>query len=95
MEEKNNDIKIWNFGYHHNKSMFYVEKVIDDINGLTILLKDSDNDKLVTIQFKEGVISYINTKENFLLNYWINIPKDILGYTFYITRKIPIYRFPL
>ena len=67
-------------------SKMYIEKLIDDSNGVTICLKREQGLKVLKVTF-DGVLSYRNTNESYLLKIWHDTEKSKLGKTFYIIQN--------
>ncbi len=90
MEKKAiNDFILWEIDLPDINGSFYYVKLIDNEKGLSIFLRrENEEHRLLKIFFEEGnFLSYINTHESFVLNYWDNIPSELTGNTFYKSKK--------
>ena len=90
MEKKAiNDFILWEIDLPDINGSFYYEKLIDNEKGLSIFLRrNNEAHRYLNIFFKEGsFLSYINIQESFVLNYWNDMPKDLIGKSFYKAKK--------
>ncbi|GAB5398562.1 MAG: hypothetical protein Aureis2KO_01470 [Aureisphaera sp.] len=76
-------LKKWNLNVLDNNDKLYVEKLLNDSAGLTIILKKEKSDKKYLKIFFDDTLSYRNTNESFLLKIWHTTQKENLGKTFY------------
>lgn len=81
-----NRLKIWK-PLTDIPSELYVEALYDDYEGFRILLKGKEgNSSIIRITFNNP-LSYRNTNESYLLKFWHNAPKEILGNTLYLIEQ--------
>lgn len=59
-----------------------VESVIDDSNGLNILLNTDESERQIHVFF-DSPLSYRNTNESYLVKLWSEIEDGLLGAIFY------------
>lgn len=83
----NNILKTWNPIDDLEGNMFQVESFTDNYNGVSIILKEYNGDRMLKMKFDDDVLSYRNTNESFLLKEKIYIiPKDNLKSSLFIVE---------